>query len=178
MEVGEVAAEGVTRLEAAAQRILVLAQNEDATRWQWVAPAQAPRPSALPPVGEQRPAPAELLPRGAHVVPAAIRAKGSAERRVVLAHRERRVHGAARLGEGAQLQRVGQRGYTAREKEVAFHCTCTHAVSAPSTGRGVRSHAAWPAVLSPNVTAAAVRAPPGTHGPRPQFPQLRTPSCF
>lgn len=39
MEVGEVAAEGVTRLEAAAQRILVLAQNEDAARWQWVARA-------------------------------------------------------------------------------------------------------------------------------------------
>lgn len=116
MEVSKVAAEGVTRREAAPQRILVLAQHEDAARWQRVAGAQTPRPGAPPPVGEQRPAPAQLLPRGAHVVPVAIRAEGSAEGRVMPAYHERQVHSAARLGEGAQLQRVGQRWHREGEE--------------------------------------------------------------
>ena len=81
-----------------------------------MAGAQAPRPSSSPPVGEQRPAPAWLLPRDAHVVPAAIRLEGSTKGRVMPAHHERSVHGSAGLGEGSQLQRVGQRGHSQREE--------------------------------------------------------------
>lgn len=110
VEVGEVAAEGVSRREATAQRVLILAQHQDAAGRHRVAGAQSPRPSAPPPVGEQRPAPTPLLPSGAHMVPAAVGAEGCEEGRVVPMHYQRSAHYAPWLGEGAQLQRVGQRG--------------------------------------------------------------------
>ena len=44
------------------------------------------------------------------MVPAAVGAEGCEEGRVVPTHHQRSVHDAPRLGEGAQLQRVGQRG--------------------------------------------------------------------
>lgn len=84
----------------------------------------------------------------------------------------RRRAAAARWPGRAPRERVaGSRG-------AAAHCTCTHAVSAPSAGRGVRSRAALSLVLSPNTSTAVVRAPAGTSGPGPQFPQRRTPPCL
>lgn len=128
VEVGEVAAEGVSRREATAQGVLILAQHQDAAGRHRVAGAQSPRPSAPPPVGEQRPAPTPLLPRGAHMVPAAVGAEGCEEGRVVPMHYQRSAHYAPWLGEGAQLQRVGQRG--ARQRRRARRGRARHSPTA------------------------------------------------
>lgn len=81
---------------------------KDASRWHPLARAP-PRTRAPQPFRA-------LLPGGTHMVPVAVRVEGDEEGRVVPAPHERVTHGAARLGEGAQLPRVGQRRGRQREE--------------------------------------------------------------
>lgn len=77
VEVNEVATEGVAGREPATQGVLILTQHKHTVGWHRVTHAESPSLCTLPPIVEQRPVPAALLPRGAHVVPAAVRMEDS-----------------------------------------------------------------------------------------------------
>lgn len=86
VEVGEVATEGVVGREPATQGVLILTQHKHTVGWHRVTRAESLSPSASPPIAEQRPAPAALLPRDTHVVPAAVGAEDSTEGCMVASH--------------------------------------------------------------------------------------------